>query len=277
MTDNPETPGPSDDEVRAEVAANPLWYHTMDLRPGITTPGWFDLRGITERMPWPDVRGKRCLDIGTYDGQLAFELERRGAAEVVATDISDHALWDWPFELRVQGPERLAVIAGEKGAGFEIAARALNSSVKKIAVSVYDLDPARIGTFDVVVCGALLLHLRDPVLAVERVRSVCSGTFLSAEQIDPWMTLVHRRTPLTNMSGIGEHMQWHVPNRAAHAQILRAGGFRIERTARPYPVAFGPAHPVVARGWSRLKREAVCRLVCGGFGVPHDAVLCRPA
>ena len=38
-------------------------------------------------MPWPDVRGKRCLDVGTYDGFLAFELERRGAASVVATDI----------------------------------------------------------------------------------------------------------------------------------------------------------------------------------------------
>ena len=65
--------------LREEVAAYPLWYHTMELGPGIVTRGWFDLRPIVERMPWPDVRGKRCLDIGTYDGFLAFELERRGA------------------------------------------------------------------------------------------------------------------------------------------------------------------------------------------------------
>ena len=72
------------------VDAVPLWYHTLELAPGVVTPGWFDLRPIVSLLPWPDVRGKRCLDVGTYDGFLAFELERRGAAEVVATDISDH-------------------------------------------------------------------------------------------------------------------------------------------------------------------------------------------
>jgi tRNA (mo5U34)-methyltransferase len=269
-------PSASDDDVRAAVAANTLWYHTMELRPGVVTPGWFDLRPIVDQMTWPDVRGKRCLDIGTYDGYLAFELEKRGAAEVVATDISDHALWDWPYELKVQGPERLAAIAGEKGAGFEIASRALGSAVKKITVSIYDLRPDLVGTFDVVVCGALLLHLRDPVKAVESVRSVCTGSFLSAEQIDPWLTLLHRRKPVTNMSGIGEHMQWHVPNRAGHVQIVRAGGFKIERTSRPYSVAFGPAHPVPPRTFAILRKKAISQLVTGGFGVAHQAVLARP-
>lgn len=67
------------------------------------TPGWFDLRPIVDRMPWPDVRGKRCLDVGTWDGFLAFELERRGAAEVVATDIESHEDWDWPPALKQRG------------------------------------------------------------------------------------------------------------------------------------------------------------------------------
>src|SRR3954469_15020041 len=83
-------------DAQAAVDAQPHWYHTMELAPGVVTPGWFDLRGILDRMPWPDVTGRRCLDVGTYDGQLAFELERRGAAEVVAIDLSDHAEWDWP-------------------------------------------------------------------------------------------------------------------------------------------------------------------------------------
>jgi len=74
----------------AAVAANPMWYHSIEVAPGLVTPGLFDLRPIVERLPWPDVRGKRCLDVGTYDGFLAFELERRSAAEVLATDIADH-------------------------------------------------------------------------------------------------------------------------------------------------------------------------------------------
>ena len=77
-------------DVREAVAAVPLWYHTIELAPGLVTPGWFDLRPIVDLMPWPDVRGRRCLDIGTYDGFLAFEMERRGADEVVALDIGSH-------------------------------------------------------------------------------------------------------------------------------------------------------------------------------------------
>ena len=81
-------------ELLDEVRANPVWYHTIDLAPGVVTPGWFDLRPVVERMPWPSVAGKRCLDVGTYDGFLAFEMERRGAAEVVAVDLDDHDQWD---------------------------------------------------------------------------------------------------------------------------------------------------------------------------------------
>src|SRR5438045_6918826 len=127
-------------QIREAVDAVPLWYHTLELPHGIVTPGWFDLRPIVERMPWPDVKGKRCLDVGTYDGFLAFELERRGAAEVMATDISDHAQWDWPARLRAEGPERLAALVGaEKGTGFRVAAEALGSSARREEVSVYDL------------------------------------------------------------------------------------------------------------------------------------------
>src|SRR5213076_2993924 len=108
--------------LRERVASNPLWYHTLELAPGVVTPGWFDLRPVADRMPWPDVAGRRCLDVGTYDGFLAFELERRGAAEVVATDISAHEDWDWPPVLRARGPDVLAELAGpDKSEGFRVA------------------------------------------------------------------------------------------------------------------------------------------------------------
>src|SRR5207244_9825176 len=87
-----------DGDVRAgearEVADVPYWYHSIELGPGVVTPGVFDLRPIVERLPWPDLAGKRCLDVGTSDGFFAFELERRGAGEVVAVDIGRHEQWD---------------------------------------------------------------------------------------------------------------------------------------------------------------------------------------
>ena len=66
------------------------WWHTIEVAPGVLTPGGWDLRSTAERLPWPpSLVGKRCLDVGTMDGFWAFELERRGAREVVASDVLD--------------------------------------------------------------------------------------------------------------------------------------------------------------------------------------------
>ena len=235
-----------------------------------------DLRPIVDRLPWPDVRGKRCLDVGTYDGFFAFELERRGAASVVATDISDHAQWDWPRAERERGAEYLAQIAGEKGRGFEIAHDALGSAVEKRELSVYELSPELAGEYDVVVCGSLLLHLKDPVRALEAIRSVCRGAFLSAEQIDPLLTLTSPRRPATWFRA-GNQTQWQIPNVAGLRALVESAGFRVERSVRPYAVPFGAGYGGGgARGARAVAHSALTRFVAHGRGVPHSALLAVP-
>jgi tRNA (mo5U34)-methyltransferase len=264
------------DELRREVDST-LWYHTMLLAPGIESPGWFDLRPIVNLLPWPDVEGKRCLDVGTYDGFLAFELERRGAAEVVAVDIDDHSKWDWPPDVRATGGENLAKLAGpEKGKGFKIAAAALGSNVKRQAISVYDLDPNEVGTFDVIVCGTLLLHLRDPLRALEAIRGVCKGYFMSSEQISLSLQIAHRRMPVLTLNGSGPLCQWMIPNAAGHRRMLFSAGFQIERSTRPYAVPLGTSHPRPGRDLRSLARVTLQKAMFGGVGVPHSAVLARP-
>ena len=49
------------------VAAH-AWWHVIELAPGVVTPGSWDLRPTAAELPWPDVAGKRCLDVGTMDG-----------------------------------------------------------------------------------------------------------------------------------------------------------------------------------------------------------------
>jgi tRNA (mo5U34)-methyltransferase len=262
--------------LRRAVDAHRLWYHVLELAPGIVTPGWFDLRASVHRMPWPDVDGKRCLDVGTYDGFLAFELERRGAAEVVATDISDPSGWDLPLASRRHAEEVIASMAGEKtGGGFEIARDALGSSVERVEISIYDLTPETLGTFDVVTCGSLLLHLRDPVRALEAVRRVCRDWFLSAETIRPGLSLIYRHRPVAELRG-GEDGQWWIPNRAGHRRMLAAAGFEVERGSRPYAIPFGPGHPASRDAVSLLRRNALTKLITGTTGVPHQALLARP-
>ena len=271
--------GPDDrsPDNHRRVADHPLWYHTIALEPGLVTPGWFDLRPIVDQLPWPEIAGQRCLDIGTYDGFLAFEMERRGAAEVVAVDIADPDEWDWPARLRSHGGAELARLAGaDKGAGFALAAELLGSKVQRHEVSIYDLDPADLGTFDVVTCGSLLLHLRDPERALESVRSVTRGTFLSAETIDLSLSVLHRREAVARLNVVDELCQWWVPNVAGHRRMVEAAGFEIVRATKPYAVPYGPAHPRPRSTRDRaqwLFRRTWLRRA----GVPHVAVLARPA
>ena len=268
--------GPSDQAAgaREAVARNPLWYHTIEVAPGVCTPGVFDLRPVVDRLPWPDVRGRRCLDVGTYDGFLAFELERRGAREVVATDISDHAEWDHEVRLGGRSTELLEEIAGEKGAGFEIARDLLGSSVQKRELNAYDLSPELVGEFDVVVCGSLLLHLRDPLRALAAIRSVCRDVFMSAEQVDLLLTRLHPRMPIARVDGTSGRGQWWIANAAGHRRLLEAAGFDVLRSTGVYLEPLGEAHP--GRGAARrAPRELADRLLGGGEGVPHAAALAR--
>jgi tRNA (mo5U34)-methyltransferase len=273
------TPG-GDHQIAALVASNPLWYHTIELGHGVVTPGWFDLRALVQRLPWPDLRGKRCLDIGTYDGFLAFELERRGAAEVVATDIADHVSWDWPPHMRSGAPERLAAIAGPvKGRGFEIAKEVLRSSVQRVEVNVYDLDPDHLGTFDFVVCGALMLHLRDPLRALEAIRGVCGGSFLSLEEIKVELAALHRRRPVFQLNGTDELCQWWLPSAAGHRQMLAASGFAIERAMPMLCTRYGPAYPPSDKPSRSSAQQLLSSMLTRSAerGLVTSAVLARPA
>jgi tRNA (mo5U34)-methyltransferase len=45
-------------------------------------------------------------------------------------------------------------------------------------MNVYDLEPRRLGTFDLVLFYGVFYHLKHPQLALERIRSICTGTLL---------------------------------------------------------------------------------------------------
>jgi SAM-dependent methyltransferase len=268
-------------ECRQAVANHPFWYHTLDLGDGVVTPGFFDLRHVMAAIPFfPDVAGKRCLDVGTYDGWFAFEMERRGASEVVATDIEAHDQWDWPVNVRppVTGAGAMPLFQGAKGDGFRLAAKLLDSSVDWRPISIYDLDPAEVGRFDVVVCGSLLRHLRDPLGALEAVRRVTAGVFISAEEIEVMLSVLGRHRPLVRLAGTDPSCQWWNPNAAAHRQMLEAAGFVVEQASKPYVVRFNQ-HPRRRPG-VRAAVERVLRQSLTGDshpGLVHRALLARAA
>jgi tRNA (mo5U34)-methyltransferase len=260
-----------------------LWYHTIDVVPGATTKGWFDLRHALDLMPFPDVAGKRCLDIGTWDGFYAYEMERRGAAEVVALDVPDLAEIDYPPEVRADASFDHSGSSNQpRPAGFQLLHRLLGSRVQWRAGNIYDLDPGELGTFDVVVVGSLLVHLRDPVRALDAVRRVTSGSLLSVDFVHPAVNALARRSrPLFELRGQGRDFQWWLASDAGLRQLLHVGGFAVDRVSpyfllRPGPGGGASRPDQGARG---LPKRALNRFVARDStagGHLHRAYLTHP-
>lgn len=265
------------DELRRAVDAHE-WYHTLELAPGIETPGYYDLRKALDRIPLPAMLdGMRCLDVGTFDGFWAFEMERRGAREVLALDILDPRAWDWP-----PGSDEAVVAAiGRRkgsGTGFEVAREALGSSVRRLELSVYDLDPEEHGLFDVVYLGSLLLHLRDPVRALERVRSVCSGSAVICDAVDAPLTELHRRSAVASLDGRGRPWWWK-PNLAGLVRMVEAAGFAVvagETGRLRLPPGRGYPRPQLRLRLLR-HREVREEAMRARLGDPHGFVVATPA
>ncbi len=205
-----------------EVSSFP-WYHTIELAPGVVTPGMFDHRPAVDRYLVPeDLSGLRCLDVGTMDGFWAFEMERRGASEVVAADLSSPDELDWPPLWRARVPPTLDETKEKR---FALVQEALGSSVQRIERSVYQLD-STLGEFDLVFCGDVLIHLKDPVTALQRMLSVCRGSAIICTPIR--RSRLRRRRPLVEFDGI-DYFQWWLLSEAALERMMLAVGFdRVE-------------------------------------------------
>ena len=220
------------------------WYHSIELAPGEVTPGWFDTRGLVGKVPLPaDLSGKRCLDVGTWDGFWAFEMEKRGAAEVVAIDLDHEADLDWPPRRRPASP------ASGRGAGFADLREQLGSSVERVELSVYDATPERLGSFDLVFCGSVLIHLRDQLLALERIAAVTRGQFISAEEHDrvaslfPWSVARYRADDASAV------VFWRPSAKCWRRMLWSAGFDRVEQYGRFKLQPLGIPH-VVHHAWT---------------------------
>ena len=203
----------------ADRARKITWYHTLEL-PGLTTTGVFDLRPYVGEYGLPaSLAGKRVLEIGTWDGFWAFEFERRGAAEVVAIDLDDERALDWPPRRR---DPNLDV---RRGDGFRLAKELLGSRVDRRVLSVYDALPEDLGQFDLVFCGSVLLHLRDQMLALERIAGLVApgGTFITAEEYEPVTNLIP--FPVARFRGNREAaVVFWLPSRRAWREMLFCAG-----------------------------------------------------
>ena len=130
-----------------------VWHQRFELAPGVWTPGVSPVPWLCNAAGLPaDLSGVTVLDVGTTNAGTAFELERRGAARVVAVDIFDP---DW--------------------FGVRALTEFLESNVEYVRASVYELAERFAEPFDLVIFWGVLYHLRHPLLALDNLRKVTRG------------------------------------------------------------------------------------------------------
>lgn len=201
-----------DEWIQEQVESERYWFQRIRLSNELTTPGWSD--PATEKLPYyglpTSLEGLRVLDVGAAEGFFSFEAERRGAAEVVAID-------SFPDSVR----------------RFNISRAALGSQATAHLCSVYDLRSRSFGTYDLVLFYGVLYHLRHPLLALEKLLSVCSGTILVQTLVDDelrQMGPAARFYPQGIKSGPPEDPQFDptvfwVPNRECVRAMMESAGF----------------------------------------------------
>jgi hypothetical protein len=161
-----------------------FFYHTVELPEYGVIEGEWDLRrGIRDYLGGVDVAGKRVLEIGTSSGFVCFHMESAGA-DVVAYDLSDAHMIDVV-------PNRCDL--ARFGREFKLHIRRLNnaywlshgankSRARVVYGSVYDIPPA-IGPVDISTFGCVLLHLRDPFLALQNALRLTRETAIITEPL----------------------------------------------------------------------------------------------
>lgn len=171
-------------ELIEKVKAIPYWYHRIELPDGIVTPGWAPICAEKYAIP-DDLTGRRILDIGAWDGYWTFEALKRGAKEVVAIDdFSDNL--GAPDKIKRKKWETFDLCREAFGFDEELGPNPhlsgwsntkTNQICRRIEMSIYDIseDIYNLGRFDIVFFFGTLYHLRHPLLALDKITSVCDG------------------------------------------------------------------------------------------------------
>lgn len=185
------------------------WYQRWEVFDGIFTPGINPVADICDLMQLPaDLTGRRVLDIGSANGCMSLECERRGAAEVIGLTPLDDLNW---------GHHQLRDAVGATRTHFRPG-------------STYDLNPEVLGYFDTVLFCGVLYHLRYPMLAIDNIRRVATkDVFIETHVSDDELSRTNKDIPLWKFYRLlelnSDYSNWFGPNIAAVQQAFESAGF----------------------------------------------------
>jgi 2-polyprenyl-3-methyl-5-hydroxy-6-metoxy-1,4-benzoquinol methylase len=169
------------------------WYHTIELTPGVFTPGqsYTNVAITRELLKNCQVEGQRCLDIGTMEGLVSVLLARRKAAEVFAAD-------------RLERHCSIQVVKRTLGVDFTYLPSLTLTQLRR---RLPEVSPN--GPMDLIVFSGVLYHMYDPMQGLALVRSMARPGGLVI--IETYAAVSHRMTGYFNAAGrmVGDcHNYW---------------------------------------------------------------------
>lgn len=200
------------------------FYHTIDI-PGIgLCMGQWDLRpGIKDYLGSLSFSGKNVLEIGTANGFVCFEMERRGAS-VTTVDLNDDLTYDSPplSEEYLNAAEYKAGLHRIRN-GFWLAYKRLRSNAKVYYGHVNRL-PETLHGFDVGVIANVLQHLQDPIGALIQV-ATRSSTIVVTEA--DWMHGMYEEAKALIYFDKNNPYVWYQVKPVLVEAVLKRMGFTV--------------------------------------------------
>jgi tRNA (mo5U34)-methyltransferase len=188
------------DQVHARIR-----YHSIELPDGSVLPGLQTIDHLRWRLDHfglpADLRGKRVLDVGAWDGWFSFECERRGA-DVVAVDC----------------------VALDT---FIEAKQLIGSKVEYLTLDVNELSARRLGRFDIVLFFGVLYHLRHPLLGLEKAVELSADlALIESFVIEPESRQIPSVMEFYERGELGGQIDnWWGPSSACLLGMCRSAGF----------------------------------------------------
>ncbi|MCB4362440.1 methyltransferase domain-containing protein [Hydrogenophaga taeniospiralis] len=174
------------EQLKQPGLAQCRFYHSVDLPGGESVKGEWDLRPtVGAYLGGVDFAGRTVLEIGPASGYLTFHMEAAGASVTALEPPMEH-LWDVApmpdFDLAAWREDFVHVITGVRHS-FQYLHHLHDSQARLIVAHLDDL-PESVGSFDIGLLAAVLLHCRSPFSVMEHLARRVTDTLIVTEAYD---------------------------------------------------------------------------------------------
>jgi hypothetical protein len=218
------------------------FYHSMTFPDGSEVQGDWDIREcFSDYLGNIEVCGKTLLDVGTASGIVAFEAERRGARVTAYETPSLANVPHIPFRSNLFYTDHPAWVKLADTGGharlinsFWYAHHRFKSNVQVVYGDLFELADM-VPPMDIVVAGAILEHISDPIRAIEIFSKIAKETIvLASTPVVETEDLILKS--ITKMDDPRFDYTWFAPSTGLLRRVFQNVGFRIVKigTSRQY-------------------------------------------